>query len=145
MFDEKKSGSFLASLYIVSLLAGCAFNNIDAASLKAPEVVSNDDLPGNIKTTWTCVYFGSYPTCEIVNSKFSAVDDYAVSDGDVIYDPSFMQSLKLPNGRTMKQRSRVKSTDGLNVKTIRKRIESSITTGMTTVTIIFGMSRSNGV
>lgn len=91
---RKNAVVFLASLYIVSLFTGCADNNMEEIALKDPEVVSNDDLPGNIETTWTCVYFGSYPTCEIVSGEFSAVADYAVSDGDVIYDPELYSELE---------------------------------------------------
>ncbi len=91
---RKNAVVLLTSLYIVSLFTGCADNNMENTVLKAPEVVSNDDLPGNIETTWTCVYFGSYPTCEISSGEFSAVDDYAVSDGDIIYDPELYSELE---------------------------------------------------
>lgn len=94
---RKSSIVILSSLYIVSVFSGCADNNKDGILLKDPEVVASDSLPGGIETTWSCVYFGSYPTCEIVSDEFSAVDDYAVSDGDVICDPELYSELNAAN------------------------------------------------
>lgn len=37
-------------------------------------------------TKWSCIYFGEYPTAEIVDGPFSSVDDYALSEGDVMED-----------------------------------------------------------
>ena len=48
-------------------------------------VVRNPQEKNHV-TKWSCIYFGQYPTNEIVNEPFSAVDDYALSEGDVIMD-----------------------------------------------------------
>ena len=44
-------------------------------------------------TKWSCIYFGQYPTNEIINEPFSAVDDYALSEGDVIIDANLYDRL----------------------------------------------------
>ena len=46
-----------------------------------------------VKTTWSCVWFGSYPSEEVVDSSWAAVDDYALADGDVIRDDKLYKSL----------------------------------------------------
>lgn len=50
-------------------------------------VIEDDSLsPSGLKTTWSCVYFGSYPSAEVVNSAWDSVDDYALQEGDLIRD-----------------------------------------------------------
>ena len=44
-------------------------------------------------THWSCITFGSYPQTEIVASSFTAVDDYAVQEGDVLEDPGLYEKL----------------------------------------------------
>ena len=44
-------------------------------------------------TKWSCIYFGQYPTNEIVNEPFNAVDDYAVNEGDVLMDAALYDRL----------------------------------------------------
>ena len=51
-----------------------------------PEVEDCSDTPTGKKTTWSCVYFGSYPSAEVVDSSWDAVDSYALQDGDIIRD-----------------------------------------------------------
>ena len=45
-------------------------------------------------TRWECVLFGSYPANEVVSGSFSAVDDYALADGDVIIDATLYHQLE---------------------------------------------------
>lgn len=45
-------------------------------------------------TKWSCIYFGQYPTNEIINEPFSAVDDYAVSEGEEIMDAVLYDKLE---------------------------------------------------
>ena len=47
----------------------------------------------NHVTRWSCIYFGQYPTNEIVNQPFGAVDDYAVSEGEVLLDAALYDRL----------------------------------------------------
>ena len=44
-------------------------------------------------TKWSCLYFGQYPTNEIVSEPFNAVDDYAVSEGEVMMDATLYDRL----------------------------------------------------
>ena len=44
-------------------------------------------------TKWSCICFGQYPTNEIVNEPFSAVDDYAISEEEVIMDAALYDRL----------------------------------------------------
>ena len=51
-----------------------------------PSVVKDPKMPSGLKTTWQCVYFGSFPQIEILkNGDELPIDDYALND-DVIYD-----------------------------------------------------------
>ena len=45
-------------------------------------------------TRWECILFGSYPANEVVSGSFSAVDDYALLDGDVITDATLYNKLE---------------------------------------------------
>ena len=51
-----------------------------------PAVEADDVSPTGQKTTWSCVYFGSYPTEEVIDDSWNAVDAYALQEGDVIRD-----------------------------------------------------------
>lgn len=46
-------------------------------------------------TKWSCIYFGQYPTNEVVKEPFDAVDTYALSEGDVILDARLYEKLTL--------------------------------------------------
>lgn len=58
-----------------------------------PYVEKDDSLSTGQVTQWACVYFGSYPQTEIVPAAFTAVDDYAVQDGDVLEDLALYKKL----------------------------------------------------
>mgnify|MGYP001048770887 CR=1 FL=1 len=53
------------------------------------------DSAPNVKATWDCVWFGSYPQAEIVESadKFTAIDQNILKDGDVIEDAELYKKL----------------------------------------------------
>ena len=53
-----------------------------------------DEKQQSHQTIWSCIYFGTYPTNEVVSGVFTAVDDYALADGDVIVDASLYQRLQ---------------------------------------------------
>lgn len=61
--------------------------------LSKPSVVSDESLPGKHRTIWDCVYFGSYPSAEIIAGDFSAVDRDAVNDGDIVTDKELYEKL----------------------------------------------------
>ena len=46
------------------------------------------------QTRWSCLYYGSYPTNEVVDGLFDAVDDYALAQGDVIVDATLFALLQ---------------------------------------------------
>ena len=46
------------------------------------------------ETLWSCLWFGSYPTCEVVSSTSNAVDDYALNEGEVIRDAALYDRLQ---------------------------------------------------
>ena len=95
-------------LFIVSLLlSACSEKNINDVSLnnsngiseknlsedlkiikkfKKPEVIKDPKMPSGLKTTWQCVYFGSFPQIEVLKTGTELpIDEYASND-DVIYD-----------------------------------------------------------
>ncbi len=57
-----------------------------AQDLYPPVIVSFAGSPTGEKTTWKCVYFGSYPSAAVVDSAWNSVDEYALRDGDLIRD-----------------------------------------------------------
>ncbi len=58
-----------------------------------PVVEPDEEASSKQKTTWDCVWFGSYPSCEITAQPFTAVDDYAVEEGDFLVDPELVEKL----------------------------------------------------
>ena len=63
-------------------------------SLPLPLVEEDEISPSGQKTTWSCVYFGSYPFAEITDSSWDAVDDNALQDGDLIMDDALYEKLQ---------------------------------------------------
>ena len=61
---------------------------------KKPEVVKDLKMPSGLKTTWQCVYFGSFPQIEILKTGTELpIDEYALND-DVIYDDELYERIK---------------------------------------------------
>ena len=58
-----------------------------------PYVEKDASLSTGQMTLWSCVTFGSYPQTEIVSGDFTAVDDYAVQEGDYLEDPDLYNRL----------------------------------------------------
>ena len=67
--------------------------NVEKPDLKEPEVTEDSTLSSGLRTTWHCVYFGSYPACEIIDGEFDAVDEYAVDEGGVLTDSELKKQL----------------------------------------------------
>ena len=67
--------------------------SLPAWSLSEPVVVKDESLSTGQKTRWSCITFGSYPQTEIVSAPFSAVDTFAVQDGDILEDPALYEKL----------------------------------------------------
>ena len=75
------------------LVRTAASQTEDPSQLAEPVVTEDDSLSTGIRTEWTCITFGSYPQTEVVGDEFSAVDDYAIQEGDVLKDPDLYQKL----------------------------------------------------
>ena len=58
-----------------------------------PVVEKDASLSTGQVTEWACVTFGAYPQTEIVPAASSAVDDYAVNEGDFLVDPALYEAL----------------------------------------------------
>lgn len=58
-----------------------------------PVVEEDADTSSGLKTTWSCVSFGKYPSAEVVTSEWDAVDSYALREGDVIRDDTLYADL----------------------------------------------------
>ena len=60
--------------------------------------LSNPKVENGI-ATWDCVWFGSYPQAEVVQSNgYDAVDAKCIQDGDIIVDSGLYQSLENASG-----------------------------------------------
>ena len=58
-----------------------------------PLINEDPAAPSGTKTTWSCVFFGAYPSAEVVDDDWNAVDDYALQEGDVIRDNALYDRL----------------------------------------------------
>lgn len=56
------------------------------AYMQCPFTEEDADASSGLRTTWSCVSFGRYPSAEVVKSGWDSVDGYALRDGDVIRD-----------------------------------------------------------
>ena len=61
--------------------------------IREPGVAKDTALSTGQVTEWSCVTFGSYPQTEIVPAAFTAVDDYALQEGDCLEDPVLYEKL----------------------------------------------------
>ena len=86
------------------ILALCAVTALGALDVSAEPALSlppfsepytqrDDSLSTGLVTEWDCVTFGTYPQTEIVPAAFTAVDDYALAEGDVLEDPALYETL----------------------------------------------------
>lgn len=81
---------FLASLSILFfLLSGCS----DPPSIHLPEKRPSELASTGEETRWSRVCFGSYPSQEIVPSRWNGVEDYALQEGDVMKDDALYHTL----------------------------------------------------
>ena len=79
---------FIAAVLCLCLVlsAWIPGNDASAEELYPPFVEPCSGSPTGTKATWKCVYFGAYPSAEVVDSSWNAVDDWALSEGDIIRD-----------------------------------------------------------
>ena len=70
-----------------------------AHSLKNPDGDVNSNAIGGYRTTWDCIWFGSYPQAEIVESAedYAEVDKRGLKSGDIIEDAQLYQELSTNN------------------------------------------------
>ena len=91
------AGFLLLCLLVLSVQASVFAEAPEQDSYEAwiwePYVEKDDTLSTGLVTHWSCITFGSYPQTEIVASSFTAVDDYAVQEGDVLEDPDLYEKL----------------------------------------------------
>ena len=45
-----------------------------AEMIRLPAVETDPQSPTGLKTTWSCVYFGAYPSSEVADSGWNSVD-----------------------------------------------------------------------
>ena len=81
------------ALLLALCLAACLPALAENGELFEPVVEEDASLPSGLKATWACVTFGSYPTREVVSGDYSAVEDYALREGDVISDAALYEQL----------------------------------------------------
>ena len=65
-----------------------------AETIHLPVVEPDSGTPTGQRTTWSCVLFGNYPSAEVVDSSWDAVDGYALRDGDLIRDDNLYARLE---------------------------------------------------
>ena len=91
------AGFLFLCLLVLSVQASAFAEALEQDSYESwiwePYVEKDDTLSTGLVTRWSCITFGSYPQTEIVASSFTAVDDYAVQEGDVLEDPVLYEKL----------------------------------------------------
>ena len=80
-----------AALVPVSAEGG---GNSPAGFIHRPVAAPDPQSPTGLKTTWSCVFFGAYPSAEVVDGKWNSVDDYALREGDLIRDDALYARLE---------------------------------------------------
>ena len=65
----------------------------EKASFHLPIIEADETSSSGLKATWSCVYFGQYPSVEIVGDAWDAVDEYALQPGDVCRDEALYAEL----------------------------------------------------
>lgn len=90
----------LSSALCVSLCTGVSANaqEVSEGPVQSPDNQNGEDVTdtsGNVKATWDCVWFGSYPQAEVVSSRenYTAIDGSILEDGDIIEDEGLYTSL----------------------------------------------------
>lgn len=71
-----------------------------SAFFHLPVIEDDSRSSSGLKATWSCVYFGSYPSAEVVNSAWDSVDDYALQEGDLIRDDALYARLEAADWQT---------------------------------------------
>ena len=86
----KSAKPFLTTLSILFfLLPGCS----NPPSIHLPEKRPSDRASTGEETRWSRVYFGSYPSQEIVPTSWDGIEDYALQEGDVKKDDALYRTL----------------------------------------------------
>ena len=86
---RRTTAVFLCLLLILCAAGPAAEGFADEANraeIHLPVIEPDPETPTGIRTIWSCVLFGAYPSAEVVDSTWDAVDDYALQEGDVIRD-----------------------------------------------------------
>ena len=88
----------IAGLLCLCLLGAAPSTSVMAGAeadegIHLPVVEEYEGTSSGLKTTWSCIWFGSYPSSEVVDSTWHAVDDYALRDGDLIRDDALYEKL----------------------------------------------------
>lgn len=74
---------------------GKASEETVVGTLANPRIVADASMESGQNVTWDCVWFGSYPQAEVVPSgKYTALDEFLLSDGDIIVSDSIYSALQ---------------------------------------------------
>ncbi len=88
------SVSACLAVFISSFAVTSCSKDSRYAYIHLPATEDCSDTSTGKKTTWSCVYYGSYPASEVVDSKWNAIDGYALQEGDVIRDDELYSRLE---------------------------------------------------
>lgn len=79
---NKEQGEGLHQAYYT----GDAYGELQSPFVSDPQTFGHTTL-------WCCLWFGAYPTSEVVSDTFQTVDDYALNEGEVIQDATLYEKL----------------------------------------------------
>ena len=71
----KKKRTYLSRFLVASVLLltlcmpPCSASAETGEQIQAPRVSPNEELSTGQETVWDCIYFGSYPSAEVVRSS----------------------------------------------------------------------------
>ena len=71
-----------------------SYTPVSNGTLSEPVIEADASTSSGQRTTWDCVYYGSYPQSEVIRSTDAyPVDEYAVKEGDLIIDDDLYDRL----------------------------------------------------
>ena len=95
--DKKRSILTVSICLLLTAAIACGFLYLAGRredTIHLPVISGDASTPTGQKTTWSTVWYGSYPDAEVVSDSWNAVDEYALMDGDVIRDSDLYSRLE---------------------------------------------------
>ena len=94
---------FICGLFLIGWSFAENVPETERPPIHMPITEADENSPTGLRTIWSCIYFGAYPSSEIVDASWNAVDEYALQSGDMLRDDALyaeLSSAEWENDRT---------------------------------------------